>query len=67
MEKSDNLESLHNKRESEHYRKATPEYIELLLKTVEQELSALGYEFGRWTGERLATYLLEPTGIHLSS
>lgn len=62
----DNLESLHNKRELEHYRKATPEYIELLLKTVEREPSELGYEFGRWTGERLATYLLEQTGIQLS-
>ena len=63
----DNLESLHNKREYEHYRKATPEYIELLLKTVEREPSDLGYEFGRWTAERLATYLSEQTGIELSS
>lgn len=66
-EKSDNLESLHNKREYEHYRKATTESIELLLKTVEQSPSALGYEFGRWTAERLATYLTEKTGIELSS
>lgn len=63
----DNLESLHNKREYEHYRKATTEYIELLLKTVERKPSALGYEFGRWTAERLATYLTEQTGIDLSS
>jgi transposase len=63
----DNLESLHNKREYEHYRKATPEYIELLLKTVDTEPSDLGYEFGRWTAERLATYLSEQTGIELSS
>ena len=63
----DNLESLHNKREYEHYRKATPEYIELLLKTVERSPSELGYEFGRWTAERLATYLNEQTGIDLSS
>ena len=63
----DNLESLHNKREYEHYRKATTEYIELLLKTVEQSPSVLGYEFGRWTAERLATYLTEKTGIELSS
>lgn len=53
----DNLSSLHNKRDYEHYRKATTEYIELLLKTVEQKPSDLGYEFGRWTAERLATYL----------
>ncbi|MHC5830898.1 MAG: winged helix-turn-helix domain-containing protein, partial [Nostoc sp.] len=49
------------------YRKATPEYIELLLKTVDQEPSDFGYEFGRWTVERLATYLTEQTGIDLSS
>ncbi len=53
----DNLETLHNKREYEHYRKATAEYIELLLKTVDQSPADLGYEFGRWTAERLATYL----------
>jgi transposase len=63
----DNLKSLHNKREYEHNRKATPEYIELLLKTVDKEPSDLGYEFGRWTAERLATYLTEQTGIDLSS
>ena len=63
----DNLSSLQNKREYEHYRKATPEYLELLLKTVDKEPSSLGYEFGRWTAERLATYLTEQTGIELSS
>ena len=62
----DKLESLHNKREHEHYRKAPTEYIDLLLK-VEQSPSASGYEFGRWTAERLATYLTEKTGIELSS
>jgi transposase len=63
----DKLETLHNKRDYEHYRKATPEYIELLLKTVAQEPSSSGYAFGRWTAERLATYLTEQTGIELSS
>ncbi len=63
----DNLETLHNKREYEHYRKATLEYIELLLETVERKPSDLGYEFGRWTAERLATYLTQRTGIELSS
>ncbi len=61
----DNLESLHNKREYEHYRKATPEDIELLLKTVERSPSNLGYEFGIWTAERLATYLTEQAGIEV--
>ncbi len=63
----DNLETLHNQREYKHYRKATPEYIELLLKTLDTAPSSLGYEFGRWTAERLATYLTELTGIDLSS
>ena len=63
----DKLETLYNKRDYEHYRKATAEYIELLLKTVDKSPSDLGYEFGRWTAERLATYLTEQTGIELSS
>ena len=63
----ENFESLHNKREYEHYRKATTEYIELLLKTVEQTPSDLGYEFCRWTAKRLTTYLTLATGIELSS
>ena len=40
--------------------------MNLLLEIVEKEPSELGYEFGRWTGERLATYLAEQTGIQLS-
>jgi len=33
----DNLESLHNKREQESYRKATHEYIQMLLETVDKD------------------------------
>lgn len=62
----DKLESLQNQRDWESHRKATFEYIKLLLETVDKEPSALGYEFGRWTAERLATYLAEKTGIELS-
>lgn len=62
----DNLESFHNKREQEHYRKATSDYVKLLLETVDKSPEELGYEFGRWTAERLATYLAEQTGIQLS-
>ena len=50
----DKLETLHNKREYEHYRKATPEYIELLLKTVERRPSDLGYEFGTLDGRKIS-------------
>jgi transposase len=62
----DNLESLKDRRKAGNYRKATPAYVELLLLTIEQEPSELGYEFGRWTGERLGTYLAEKTGITLT-
>jgi transposase len=61
-----NLESLHNKREEEHHRKATPEYIQKLMETTEKDPSELGYEFGRWTTERLSTYLEKETGIKIS-
>ena len=63
----DNLNSLRDKREQGNYRKATEEYIELLQNVVEKNPSEFGYEFGRWTGERLSTYLSEQTGIKLSS
>jgi transposase len=52
---------------SGNYHKATEEYIDLLLKVVEKDPEKLGYEFGRWTAKRLATYLEEKTGIKLSS
>ncbi|BAU63941.1 hypothetical protein STA3757_48560 (plasmid) [Stanieria sp. NIES-3757] len=63
----ENLESLKDERMSGNYHKATEEYIDLLLKIVEQDPEELGYEFGRWTAKRLATYLDEKTGIKLSS
>jgi transposase len=63
----DNLDSLKDKRQQGNYRKATEQYIELLLEVVEKAPSEFGYEFGRWTGERLSTYLQQQTGIKLSS
>ena len=62
----DNLDSLRDRREQGNFRKATVEYIQLLMDVVEKQPSELGYEFGRWTGERLATYLAQLTGIELS-
>ncbi len=62
----DNLESLSDERMKGNYRKATEEYINLLLKVIEIEPKEYGYEFGRWTTARLATYLEENTGIKLS-
>ena len=63
----ENLESLKDERMKGNHRKVTDKYIEILLKTVEKEPKELGYEFGRWTTKRLATYLEEQTGIKLSS
>ena len=63
----ENLDSLRDKREQGNYRKATEQYIKLLLEVVELAPSELGYEFGRWTSGRLSTYLQEQTGIQLSS
>lgn len=62
----DNVEKLKDKRGEGNHRKVTEEYVELLLLVVEKEPSELGYEFGRWTSERLSTYLEEQTGIKVS-
>jgi len=62
----DNLESLKDDRRKGNRQKATNEYIELLMEVLDKEPSELGYEFGRWTTARLATYLEEKTGIKLS-
>lgn len=63
----DNLDSLRDKREQGNYRKATEQYIELLLEVVVLSPSEVGHEFGRWTAGRLSTYLEQQTGIKLSS
>jgi transposase len=60
------LDSLNDDRMKGNYKKATPEYIDLLLKIIEIDPQEYGYEFGRWTTVRLATYLEEKTGIKLS-
>lgn len=62
----DKLESLHDGRNQGNYRKATDEYINLLMDLIEKEPSELGYEFGRWTTARSSTYMEEQTGIKLS-
>ncbi len=62
----DNLETLEDGRKKGNFKKATQEYIKLLLEVVEKEPQDLGYEFGRWTGKRLADHLEKETGIKLS-
>jgi transposase len=49
-----------------NHHKATEKYIEILLETIDKAPQELGYEFGRWSAKRLATYLEEVTGIKLS-
>ncbi len=49
-----------------NHKKATDKYIEILLETINKDPQELGYEFGRWTAQRLATYLENCTGIKLS-
>ena len=63
----DNLDSLRDQREQGNYWKATAEYINLLLEIIDKEPREFGYEFGRWTAERLATHLAKETGVELSS
>src|SRR4028118_1780775 len=62
----ENLETLKDERMKGNHKKATDKYIEILLGTIDKEPQELGYDFGRWTSQRLATYLEKTTGIKLS-
>ena len=62
----DQLESFLDGRREGNFRKATKKYEEVLLEIIEKEPAEYGYEFGRWTAARLATYLEKATGIKLS-
>ena len=61
-----NVESLIDERMNGNYHKATDEYINLLLEVIEKEPQELGYEFGSWTAQRLASHLEKEMGIRLS-
>ena len=60
------LSSLEDKRKKGNHQKATESYINLLLDVIDKEPTDLGYEFGRWTGQRLSIHLEKETGIKLS-
>lgn len=62
----DNPDSFVDKRSLGNFRKATAEYEKILLETIDKNPEEYGYEFGRWTAARLATYLEKVTGIKLS-
>jgi len=62
----DDLESFRDQREQGNHQKVTPEYIDRLTKVVERAPTDLGYEFGRWTAQRLAEHLAKETNVILS-
>jgi transposase len=62
----DNIDSFCDRRSQGNFRKVTPEYEKILLEIIEKDPGEYGYEFGRWTAARLATYLEQITGIKLS-
>jgi len=62
----DKLESFLDGRREGNFRKVTKKYEDLLLEIIDKEPKEYGYEFGRWTAARLATYLEKITGIKLS-
>ncbi|MGB3638028.1 MAG: IS630 family transposase [Rivularia sp. (in: cyanobacteria)] len=62
----DDLDSFLDGRREGNFRKMTKEYEELLSEIVDKDPAEYGYEFGRWTSARLATYLEKITGIKLS-
>ncbi len=49
----DKLDSLKHKRQQGNYRKATEQYIELLLEVVEKAPQEFGYEFGILDGGKI--------------
>jgi transposase len=62
----DKPESFNDGRAEGNFKKATKEYIDLLLTTIEKEPAEYGYEFGRWSAARLANHLEKETEIKLS-
>lgn len=62
----DKLESFLDGRREGNFRKVTKEYEKALLEVIEKEPIEYGYDFGRWTAARLATYLQEAIKIKLS-
>lgn len=61
-----NVDSLQDKRRQGNQTKVTDKYISILLEVVDKNPEDFGYDFGRWTGERLSEHLEKETGIKLS-
>lgn len=63
---ADGIDGLVRRKGSGRRYKATPEYEQLLEKTLDTVPSELGYDFTVWTVDRLIEHLFEKTGILLS-
>ena len=63
---AEGLEGLSNLPKGRPPRKADESYLQALSATLDQEPSALGYDFAIWTIERLRDHLEKETGVHLS-
>ncbi|MEM9543689.1 MAG: helix-turn-helix domain-containing protein [Cyanobacteria bacterium P01_E01_bin.42] len=63
----ENLESFKDNKIKGNARKVTDEYIAKLLEIYQKTPQDLGYDFKRWTGEKLATHLERETGISISA
>ena len=60
------IKGLPDKAQSGRPVKATPEYIDLLEKTLDSDPKEKGYAFTIWTQPRLRSYLAQETGIQIS-
>ncbi|MGK7926691.1 MAG: transposase [Spirulina sp.] len=63
----EDLESFKDDKIKGNARKVTDEYLEKLLEIYPKSPQDLGYNFKRWTGEKLATHLEQETGILMSA
>jgi transposase len=60
------IDGLANRPKGRPETRADAAYLQILRETIEQEPSALGYDFAIWTTERLRDHLAQRTGVHLS-
>ena len=63
----EDLESFKDDKIKGNARKVTDEYLEKLLEISQKHPQDLGYNFKRWTGDKLANHLEKETGILMSA
>lgn len=63
----EDLESFKDDKIKGNARKVTDDYIAKLLEISQKKPQDLGYNFKRWTGEKLAAHLEQETGISISA